>query len=46
MNWRVPTTQRLGLEPLMGQLSKQASRVCVTAGGWGIHLGCLTTVKV
>ena len=34
--------EALGLEPLRGQLSKQASRVYVATGGWGIHLGCLT----
>lgn len=36
----------LGLEPPTGQLSKQASKVCVTAGGWRVHLGCLAMVKV
>lgn len=33
----------LGLEPLTGQMSKQAE--CVIAGDQGVHLGCLAMVK-
>ena len=42
----MPTTQKLGLEPLMGQLSKQASKVYVTLSGCSMHLGCLAILKV
>lgn len=37
------STDVLGLEPPTAQLS---SGVCVTAGGWRAHLGCLAMVKV
>lgn len=46
MDLEVTATGMLGLEPLTGQLSKQASKVRVTTGGWGVHLECLAMVQV